>query len=254
MKKAQRILSLASALALAALLTGCGAKTPQDVYIDAVKKQSELKDMHTISDIDMNISAMGISMPVTTTMDTLVKNSGQSDMQMQIDMSMEMMGMTVDMAGYYVDGWMYMDVLDTKAKSEMPMEDAMSQQMQLDLSGLDAESLQELTMEDGEDGAKVLHFTVDGQLLTDSLSQITSELGQDISSAELGTCDLTLTVGKDGYFHQMDCTLPITMETGGTAMEMEMTMSTQFVDPGQPVEITPPADLDSYTESAGATA
>ncbi len=250
MKKAQRILSLASALALAALLTGCGAKTPQDVYADAVKKQSELKDMHTISDIDMDVSFMGVSMPVAMTVDMLAKNSGQSDMQMQMDMSMEMMGMTLDMGSYYADGWMYMDVLDTKAKTEMPLEDAMGQQMQLDLSGLDTENMVELTMEDGEEGAKVLHFTVDGQLLTDSLSQITGELGQDISSAELGVCDITLTVGKDGYFRQMDCTMPITIETAGTPMDMEMTMSTQFVDPGQPVEITPPVDLDSYVEGA----
>ena len=141
MKKAQRILSLASALALAALLTGCGAKTPQDVYADAVKKQSELKDMHTISDIDMDVSFMGVSMPVAMTVDMLAKNSGQSDMQMQMDMSMEMMGMTLDMGSYYADGWMYMVVLGTKAKTEMPLEDAMGQQMQLDLSGLDTEEL-----------------------------------------------------------------------------------------------------------------
>lgn len=254
MKKAQHVLSLVSALALAALLSGCGAKTPEDVYIDAVKKQSELKDMHTISDVEMNVSAMGVSMPVTMTMDMLAKNSGQPDMQMQLDMSMDMMGMALDLGSYYADGWMYMDILDTKVKTETPIDDAMDQQMQLDLSGLDTENLVELTMEDGEEGAKVLHFTVDGQLLTDSLSQITTQMGQDISSTELGVCDITLTVGKDGYFHQMDCTMPVTIETGDTPMEMEMTMSTQFVDPGQPVEITPPTDLDSYMESTSPTA
>lgn len=250
MKKAQRILSLASALALATLLAGCGAKTPQDVYADAVKKQAELQDMHTISDIDMNVSAMGISMPVAMTLDALVKSSGQTDMQMQMDMSVEMLGMTMDLASYYAEGWMYMDVLGTKAKTELPVEDALSQQMQLDLSGLDAESLQDLTMEDGEDGAKVLHFTVDGQLLNDSIQQITGEMGQDMSTATLGVCDITLTVGKDGYFRQMDCTLPITMESDGSAADMDLTMSTQFVDPGQPVEIEAPADLDSYVEGA----
>lgn len=249
MKKARRVFAALSAAALV-LLAGCGAKTPQDVYADAVKKQSELQDMHTISDIDMNVSAMGISMPVTMTLDALVKGSGQTDMQMQMDMSMEMLGMTIDLASYYADGWMYMDVLGSKSKAEMPVEDALSQQMQLDFNGLDAESLQDLTMEDGEDGAKVLHFTVDGQLLNDSIQQITGEMGQDMSTATLGVCDITLTVGKDGYFQQMDCTLPITMESDGSSTEMDLTMSTQFVDPGQAVEIEAPADLDSYVEGA----
>ncbi len=251
MKKPPRIFAALSAAALV-LLAGCGAQTPQDVYADAVKKQSELQEMHTISDIDMNVSAMGISMPVAVRLDAMVKSNGQPDMEMQMDMSMEMMGMTLDMGSYYADGWMYMDALGAKGKAAVSLEDAVSQQMQLDLNGLDASALQDLTMEDGEDGAKVLHFTVDGQLLNDSIQQITGEIGQDTAAATLGLCDITLTVGKDGYFRQMDCSLPITVESDGSSTDMDLTMSTQFVDPGQPVEITPPADLDSYAESTDA--
>lgn len=248
MKKARRTLAVLSAAALV-LLAGCGAKTPQQVYAEAVKKQSELGDMRAVSDIDMDVTAMGISMSVAMAMDTSVTGYGQPDMEMLSDMSLEMMGMTIDMTSYYADGWMYMDAMGTKQKMEVPLEQATRQQLQLDLSGLEESALQDLTMEDGDEGAKVLHFTVDGQLLLDSLEQITAEMGQKITADSLGLCDITLTVNKEGYFRQMDFTVPITLNSDGTTTESTVTVSTEFVDPGQPVEITPPADLDSYPAS-----
>ena len=56
------------------------------------------------------------------------------------------------------------------------------------------------------------------------------------------------TVDKDGYFSQVKMKMVMDMSMSGESISMDMDMDTVYHNIGQPVEITAPADLDSYQE------
>ena len=106
MKTWKRVMALALAGLLLLGVTACSKEqTPQEVYRAALEKQKDLTAMDMSMDATVNISSAGESVDVTMSMDTKVQNLNKDNMAMDILMNVNLMGISMEIQAYYVDGY-----------------------------------------------------------------------------------------------------------------------------------------------------
>lgn len=99
MKKSKRIVAIALTAALAASLTACSGKQDAAAAIQAAtKKMNAVKSMDAIMTMDMDISAAGESMTISTTMD-MTSFSDPAKIRADISVDMGVLG-SLDMTMY----------------------------------------------------------------------------------------------------------------------------------------------------------
>ena len=145
-----------------------------------------------------------------------------------------------------------MEAAGQKFKYAMDIE-GMMEIMEQNMGGgtVEADYMKEVKVKKDGDN-QILTFTADASKMDSYVQEV---MGSMASMPGLEGVTYTIkevsgeaTVDKDGYFSQIKMKMVMDMSMSGESISMDMDMDTVYHNIGQPVEITAPADLDSYQE------
>ena len=199
------------------------------------------------TDITMGMTVAGQKMDIALTGDILYSKVSDSEIQMQMNQSMDLSGAAIQMESYYKDGYMYTSVMGMKQKMQTPLEQAMTTGQ---TPNFKKEDIKDSSITESG-GNKVLNFTIAGEGLKDVVMQsMPSSLVSTASAADFTFTDakITATVDADGNMISSEVSMTFTMTVSGQAMDASMDMKTNNIKIGAQT-ITFPADLDTYTET-----
>lgn len=253
--KKRTVIAMMMALVLACL-TGCGSKqlTAEEALAKAMEKQQAMTSMDIDMKMDVSMEIMGQTVDYDANMNIKAVNLNKEDMQMAMQTNINMLGQELAMNAYYTDGCYYMDAMGEKGKMEMDIAEVTDTLKQNSaFSEIPADAYQSLEMTE-EGGNRVLTYVADGSQLTelaDSLmGGMMGVLGESESiDVNLGDVSGTLTVDKD--FNIVAQTMKMDMDMTIEGMDVSASADIDITEnnPGQEVTIELPDDLDSYEES-----
>lgn len=231
--------------------TGMSGDELQKLYETAVEKYSAMKDMDATGSTNMKITAGEVSIDMKVDMKMIGTDITSPDnMKYYIKETGDVLGQSIDMDIYYEDGYMYMNMQDTKVKSALKIEDFMKQyQTGTDVSAIKYDFMKEVKAKKDGDNT-ILTFELDenkiGDYTKDAMGQmgdVTEDLNYKFTKASGET-----TINKDGYIVGMKIVMAFSMTVEGQNATMEMDMDLTYNNPGQPVEM-PAFDTEGYTET-----
>ena len=260
-KKIKKLFAVAMSTLLAVSVSGCTQKTPQQIYEAAIEKNQSLKDQDISMQMSMGMDLGEESGSVNITMDVDNKITGNQtdDIKYLMEGKMEMLGMEIPITAFYTDGYYYTETLGQKIKYAMDLEDIAKQASSIEKLP-QSEYLSEITAEkDGTDTH--LTFTMDGERLSDFVKELLKDSalsglmnGVEETPFEIQGVSGDMTVGKDGYYHDMNMTIQMQMQVDeGSTVQMVIDLACQVNNPGQAVEITLPDTADYQDMSAATT-
>lgn len=242
-------------------LGACGAKKdPATLYTEAMEKTATLTDMEMQANVDMTMELLGMSMNMKTSVDMKGQDLTAENPLLDMKMKTSVFGQEVDMQTWYSDGYYYVDMMDTKAKVEMPLEEVMKQaEGGATSETISKEAFKEITATK-EDKNTVITYVADGAQMSEQIKKSMSALEDmqiDLDEISMTVEDVTgtVTVNPEGYVIAQTMETVINMTMGeiaegvdGGEMTMKMKMDSTYTNPGQPVTVTLPEDLDTYME------
>ncbi len=242
----KKLVSLSVCCFVLVSLFGCGEGSPQEEFQQAFEKTKGLSDTHIKTDMELSLSAQGVTMPVSLHMDSLVKDAKSKTPQSQTDLKLSMLGMEISGTVYMKDGWGYANLLGQKSKYNLEESDQYAYFDNSLFYEFPVEKLTDLTMEKGENGTKVLTTTLSDSIFEDYIADSVDSFSGGDSVVNLGDVALTATVSSDGYLQKLSLSSQIELEQSNDESNGNMLLTLEFVNPGKAVSVEFPADLDSY--------
>jgi hypothetical protein len=270
----KKIVALLAALLMGVSLVACGTPEPtgptdttdgegslqaQAAYAlweTASKAQQDAESMSFEIDYQMAMQSTAsaedaIAIKMQGPVKTITKSP--TDMQLAFDFQMEMLGQSLSMQAWYLDGYYYYDMMGMKFKQAMSTEEALQQNNAKLLTFAEA-AIKEQSLTEASNGGKQLSFLLDGKAMTDLVSGALSAAGTqdaDASAMDIEMSDVTVTaaIDKDGNLTECAYKFTFTMDYGDSQMTAESDVSLSGIQYGN-VTIDFPTDLDSYTESS----
>ena len=184
---------------------------------------------------------------------------------MKMLMDMSMLGETINMEMYFRDQYLYMNTAGEKMKmpfniAELSAEIEQASAAQLgDLTGLLGQDFSsfytDFAMTENADGTKTITFGIDSAKMNDLYSQLVTAMGlalpQDVSVA-YRDINCSCVVDTNGYLSRTTMVMGADMSDSVTSIKLDMDISMEYRNPGQPVSVVFPDDLDTYPDvSAG---
>lgn len=239
------------AVALIMLLAACGGQpTAGDVLKDAIEANEKL-DSYS-SDMKIETEAMGMKVTIEASGDVT-----HNPDTMYLDMSMGMMGFSIDFEAYVVDEEMYMGMFESwfiVEDDEMELGD-FDQLTQEQLEGL--ESLAEKFEMTEEDGAYVLTLSGEGEdfeevikpFLEASLADMTEDfgMGDEFSDFTVNSLDLELKIDKKSKIIQSQ-SVTAELEVDGETYTVDVEVNISNVGEVEPIEIPEEVKENAVTE------
>lgn len=258
MKNVKKALALLLSAAMVFSVAGCAKKSPSELYIESVKKNSELSGMDMSSDVQMTMKVDDQSLDMSVKMDMKMVDLDTDKMKYQAKTTTSLMGQDISVDLIYTDGYYYMDTMGQKIKYPMEL-DKMVEQIRktTEASNMEVDYMKEITAEKDGDNT-VLTFTTDPEKLDSYVKDVMGGMGDMTGTMEnsqivIHSADGSVTVNKQGYYTNMKMDMDMEMTAGGQTIAMVMKMDTNINQPGQAVEVTLP-ELDGYTEIDPASA
>ncbi len=234
-------------------MTGCGGGADgKAVYEAASQKTQELTSLDASCTVKMNMKQGEETMDVSSTMNMKMDSANTENLRIVGEGTTSTAGQTVDTKIYYEGGYYYMEAAGQKFKYAMDIE-GMMEIMEQNMGGgtVEADYMKEVKVKKDGDN-QILTFTADASKMDSYVQEV---MGSMASMPGLEGVTYTIkevsgeaTVDKDGYFSQIKMKMVMDMSMSGESISMDMDMDTVYHNIGQPVEITAPADLDSYQE------
>lgn len=248
-------------LLIAVLCCGCGEEqapktepaaqlTASEVLKAAMDKVEEEYEIKATIGVTMQTSGMNVDMPMEMTTKCAKKDGAVVTLS---DISLSLMGQNIEMSVYTEGDTAYNTVSFSGITSQYkaPLDESAIPNVNL-LEGLGGDGElnipeEALTMTEEADGGKTISLTMPTETLNELMNSTMSAAGNatagDVNFKE---CVATVKIDKDGNL------AVITMKMEGsmndpTAGEVTyiMDFSVQYLNPGQPVTVTPP---DGYLE------
>lgn len=264
----KKFLNVLLSVMLVLVMVGCGGgderekeldkpKDAKTVLTDAAKKMQDIESMDFSMLMDMNMELDGEAVVMQMEMDVQVQDQGKENMKMAMPMTIKMpsQGITMEMNMYYAEGYYYMDMLGSKVKAPMDV-DEIVQSMKENTSATDisTEGMMELKLEEKEDSC-VISFVGDTEKMLEysksvmeSMQSMSGLQGTDVA---LDSIKGTIIIDKDGYITEqiIDMNMTMTMVVEGVATTITTTVSTTttYNSIGEAVEVELP-NLSEYQE------
>lgn len=246
MKK--RILALALVLVMVCcLFTGCG-ESAYSMIQSAIKKTQALESVSVKMEMDMTITseAMAVSMPIVLDMKGVDIKSDNPTILTNLTMSI--LGQSLDIEIYQEDGWSYVSMGELKQKTHsapnMDQYDYSDEMMQV----IPEELMKNVEMVKNPDGTATATITIPGEKFMEIYADMVDGLSQNLSDAEdLSVNDAVIVITvANGYVscYDMAFSIEAVMEDDVATMEVKAVMT--YDNPGQPVQITPPEGYQDY--------
>lgn len=293
MMKMKRISALLLATAIAVSMSACrnassgiepggseptattAAPTPLDILKTANQSWGEDAGIDADVTATLSQSAQGVTMDIGLEGNVKVDVT-EGKPQMAMDMSLAMLGETMNLSVYMDSEYTYTNAAGVKTKSPVGDTDSGENPFE-ELEKMELSDLEKLLLDSSvaeENGRRKLSFTISGsslieqakELLGGKLEELGGSLsmnGLDASGMNMECSDIILTceINADGYLDTVAADMALIMKGEGEsaldpASKTEINAKTslhfqmKLNNPGQKVTVTPPADLDEYTESS----
>ncbi|HIY53348.1 MAG TPA: S-layer homology domain-containing protein [Candidatus Agathobaculum merdavium] len=231
-------------------------------------KASEQMSAASQSDMTMSIAAsvdmddvqvMSLDMPIDVKLDMDMEQMDQSKIAMtgkvKVEMNEELVdpGMETkveqDIAYYYTDGVLYMNMGGQKVKMDMSFEDMMQQMG--DLSAM--QKTEPICMIDSiEKSGNTSTVTYSASGMNGLIDSVLQNMGMTTADMGVAIDDMSakVTVSND-MIKTMDVAMKFTMTVEDQTMTMDMTVNCTVNKLGSGVTVTLPSDLDTYEEMTG---
>lgn len=250
----KKLFAVLLSAAMLVSMAGCGAGTDgKALYDEATKKNAELTSMDFTYHVDMVMKQGDQSMDMSTDMDMKMDGINTDSMRMISEGTTSTAGQNVDTFMYYENGYCYMETGGQKFKYAMAIEE-MSKAALQSVGGANMESSYMQKVEVKKDGDnQVLTFVGDASKMDEYVQTMmgamgTMGTGMEGLSYTIKEVSGEATVNSDGYISSMKMKMVIEMTMQGETVSVDMDITGDYHNLGQPVEITAPADLDSYQE------
>ncbi len=248
------------------------------LYQEMNAKMEPLTSMD--ANFSMRITILLGESSLVTNMEGTVRAAGLPDKPaLTADISTSSMGQSVSMSLYYADNVMYIAAkdayMDSKIKIPVPTElpensDDETQEELLAALKEKAALLQEKMLDSAvaieKNGDTQITLTIPAVDLWHFIEALSSELPEDTFSGdldlsaqpEMSDLAVTLTMNSERYLTEMlmecEAVAPVQTEESSSVSSgsntVRVSLSVKLNNPGEPVEIIQPADLDSYQEQS----
>ncbi len=226
----------------------------------AVSKLSQQNGVDMGAELKMSFVGGGITMEIPVVGEIKIIGNEGSGIEMLTTATLEMLGQKMQTTTYEKDGKVYTDngtglKLITDAEREADGDSAVLLEEYL----TKLKDLMKNAVAKQENGVSTIEVTIPGNTMKELLEESNMGLGGDLTGgllpSENGTVDLedtviTMTIDAEGYLTGISGNLSVTTTSTqeGTSMTGSLTCSIKLTlrNPGQPVTITPPTDLDEY--------
>lgn len=235
-------------------LTGCSSGESKDykaIYNEAVQKGAELEDMEASIVMDMKMS-MG-DQEMTMKMDSEVKTAKNDAGEQQFYMTAktDMLDQSVDMTYFYTDGYFYMDAMGSKIKAQMDFEQMVENVGSAGIDYINADMMDSFNAKE-ENGEIIIDYTMSADSANQYIKDMMEQMGTAEALAggdfEVKAVSGTANINSDGYISKQLVNMELSITAEGQSMDMTISANSEVKNPGQPVTIEMPTDLDSYQE------
>ena len=260
MKKLTLVLSVLLVCAL--LLTSCAQqKDAYDLYIEMTEAMQDVKSADASADIDMKMIISGEEFDIGIKMDMQQVVRSETDIELKADMTIDLgsigalIGMKeISMHMYFVDGFMYYDMLGQKIKMDIDIEEAVEMLNAADFSASsfkfekDAISSSEVKTVGGD---KEISFVLKGEVLNEMLDNFLAPLMQNMGMGDIainfGDVSYNALIGKDSLPKEEHMIFAVEIEVMGESAtaEYDMTIINKAFDSIDSIEFP---NFDEYIE------
>lgn len=256
----KKIMSMLLVIVMLFAMTGCSKeknnkeeKDPKVLFEQAMENMQKLNSSDMSLDMDMMMAYGEESIEMSMQTEVIVQDIGKETMKMSMPMTMEMLGESVNMDIYYVDGYYYMDMLGMKMKTPMDLAEIQkTYESSTGMANMNVEAMKEFSLEE-KDGLYVISFVGDNEKMMDytksAMASIQNAYGTDLSSFELKEIKGNVTVNKDGYITEEVIEMSMNMSMEEETIETSYVMTIAYNNPGKEATVELP-DLSGYQEVA----
>lgn len=261
MRFMKRLLAVVLGAALLCPMTAYAAQSEEALalYNQVQEKSKTTTDMNAFYDFKIKLGG------------SMLENAGVSLSDMRLEMNIKMNHLTepsllrymaycrmTDPQGsqmtysmYYLDGYVYMDMLGQKIKMPMAMGDMLQQSMASSSAfDISADVVKDMNLwNEGEN--KVIGFTIDDSKMNEFIQTVLSSTGMsgmlDGTNVSLHNVSGEYVVNPNGDLIKMRLKMDMNMTMDGETITMTMDGDVGIADPGQPVDVPLP-NIAEYTD------
>ena len=248
----KRIFAVLMSTALVLSLAACGqsAKTPEEIYDEAILKSQSLDALDGDMEMAMTMDMGGMSLGMKMGADIQLKKISDSEAELAMVMSTNILGEEVIVEEYFKDGYLYMnDGSGFKLKAPFDYSEVAGQATLNTATSRDF--MDKLEMTEDKDGNYVFSYTIApdkmNEYLDNALDGMDELMGED-GSFTIGEMGGTCVIDKDYNVLSDKVHMVMDMSVEGQTVSMSVDVNLVYNAVGDAVTVEFPADLDSYTE------
>ncbi len=252
MKRVKHLITVILILAVAILPTGCGGPPEPAEFLNTVyEKTEDLLAVQGSMDVTMIMDYFGESVEYEMLMDIAADFTDMENPKAAYAITVKSMGISMEMNTYYIDDYMYMDVMGMKIKEKVPvdvLDDYSDYIMMPDIDEVFDVELNEV------DGNYQITFTLSEEGAMNLLNELLAssgemlDLGEMKDFIEIGEISYSLIADKDGIPLSEDISMEMGLTFEGESMEMSLKANSEYTATGDDVVVEFP-DLSEYIES-----
>lgn len=262
MKKITSLLLAVLLLLSAMMFTSCEHAEAYMAFTDAMKKTDSLDSYECNIKIDQQISAQGLYSSISAaagyTSEYNIKASGlNSDTPAYCGtMRVGFGSQKLDVSVYNKDGYAYYVIGQKKIKSDIKsavsIDYNLSDMIDRITVELPEDVLKDVELIKNSDGTKTINLALSTEQFIASFKQL-SEYVSVTDNTSIDDIRLSIIITADGYISRFTITFKADVQFatyGIPSISTLITAEVEYVNPGTPVEVKLPDDLNDYTESA----
>ena len=253
----KRIISLVLALCVVCMcgvLVSCETESTFSVISTALDNTQALDYMDATMEMEINMESQGTTMSIPMTADIKANNLKSDNPVMSTEISMSMLGMTVDMKMYQEGEWAYYDALGMKYKikvTEETNEYDYSDDVNFMVKDIPEELLENVELVKSEDGSVTVTVAIPDEqfadIYDDYIDSLNSTTGYEDGDITITNAKVSITV-KDEYVSVYDMSFNMNIDIEGVSSAAEVTAKVTYNNPGEKVTVTPPEGYKDYKE------
>lgn len=244
-------------MTLTMVACGSGAMSPEETaaferYMRASETLMEAGSLRMESQSIMIMSFDGEVEEIRSSSTASQVMHSETDVDMHMEMTMDIQGMSIPTTIYFRNGWYYMDMMGMGMRMPFPLEDVLEQANTgiLDFTE-EAIAFQEVrTTDSGIELVFRLTASAMSELLDGMVSGMLETIGLSLDmgiTLNFGDIDFSVVLNNADELQSMDMAFSYTMEFEGEVIDVTMTTYTQIVQVGG-VTINFPDYLDDFME------
>ena len=243
----KRFLTVLMSAAMVLSLAACSqetAKTPEEIYDEALVKSMSLDALDGDMEIAMDMDMGGMTLGMKMSADMQIKKISDTESEMAMVMNTSILGQEVVIEEYFKDGYLYMnDGAGTKVKAPFEYSEIAGQATMNTATSRDF--MDKLEMTEDENGNYVFNYTIAQDKMNEYLSDA---LEGNTGSYTIGEMTGTCVIDKDYNVLSDKVHMVMNMTAEGQEVAMSVDVSIVYNAVGDAVTVSFPDDLDSYTE------